>query len=664
MILGYVAAQLIAFALVIEPGHISVFWPPDGVILAGFLIMPRRSRPYLAGYIFAATLLINWLAGRGYGLGMALSASDVVFGFIGARIYERIATWRRPLDGLRTFCALLISAVTVALLSASFDAALFHYGLTLRFWDIWPVDAAATLLGVVLVAPAIMVRWANGHGRIHLAAILESGTLFAVVLVLSAIVFLGLFDIRNLPLITAFVPAPFFVWASIRRSAAETAILLSLVTLLAIWGTAHGLGPAEDIHVPVFGITGAAINQALWIQSYLAIIAIPTLLMSAAMAERANAEHAMRERESILRTIVETSPDAIITIDDRGTIESFSASAEQMFGYGAAEAIGRNIGFLMPSPDRERHDAYLARYIATGERRIIGFKRVVTGRRRNGETFPMELAVGEAIVGGRRVFTGFIHDITRRQEAERRLAELQTELLHVSRLSDMGQLAASLAHELNQPLTAIMNYVQAMRHLLGRDPGGRQPKVEDIMEKVVAQAARAGQVIRRLRGFVTKGTVEARREDVNRLIEEANALALVGVREQRVRTVLTLAPNLPPILVDRVQIQQVLVNLIRNAIDAMANSDRRELRIETSRDEGGFVRVAVTDTGPGLSPDVRDKLFQPFVTSKPAGMGIGLSICRSIVEAHGGRLWHEPNPAGGAIFAFTLPEATKLSESG
>ena len=239
------------------------------------------------------------------------------------------------------------------------------------------------------------------------------------------------------------------------------------------------------------------------------------------------------------------------------------------------------------------------------------------------------------------------------------MSELQIELLHVSRLSDMGQLSASLAHELNQPLTAIMNYVQAMRHLLDRDAGAGRPKVEDIMEKVVAQAARAGQVIRRLRSFVEKGTVEARRENVNRLIEEASALALVGTKEQRVRTTLKLARQLPPVSVDRVQIQQVLVNLIRNAIEAMASSDKRELTIETSGDINGFIRVTVSDTGPGLAQDVLDKLFQPFVTTKSAGMGIGLSICKSIIEAHGGSLWHEANPTGGAVFVFTLPEAGK-----
>jgi len=621
--------------------------------------VPGRDRLPLAGLFLLATLLVNWLAGRGYVFNIALSVADVLIGLVGARIYERYAAWRSPLDGLRPLCALFASSVVSAALSASIGAALIHASFGTPFWKVWVVWAAAMLFGIVLVAPAIMAWRLKLPDRMHMPAIIESSLLFALVLFLSTSVFLELWGMHDPPLIAAFALVPFFVWAGARRTPVEVTTLLLLVTVIAVWGTTHGQGPVEDVHVALLGNAGSAANGVLWIQAYLGLIVMSALLMTAAMAERASSEHATRERESVLRSIIDTSPDGIITIDEQGLIESFSASAEHIFGYKAAEVIGRNISYLMPSPYHEQHDGYIARYLRTGERRIIGFKRVVRGRRNDGETFPMELAVGEAIVGGRRMFTGFVHDITRRQEAERRMSELQIELLHVSRLSDMGQLSASLAHELNQPLTAIMNYVQAMRHLLDRDAGAGRPKVEDIMEKVVAQAARAGQVIRRLRSFVEKGTVEARRENVNRLIEEASALALVGTKEQRVRTTLKLARQLPPVSVDRVQIQQVLVNLTRNAIEAMASSDKRELTIETSGDINGFIRVTVSDTGPGLAQDVLDKLFQPFVTTKSAGMGIGLSICKSIIEAHGGSLWHEANPTGGAVFVFTLPEAGK-----
>jgi two-component system sensor kinase FixL len=360
------------------------------------------------------------------------------------------------------------------------------------------------------------------------------------------------------------------------------------------------------------------------------------------------------EREARLRSIIETIPDAIITIDGRGTIESFSPAAVRLFGYAASEVIGRNVNILMPSPYHARHDGYLARYLATGERRIIGIGRIVTGKRKDDSIFPMELAVGEAIVDGQRLFTGFVRDITERQQTQRRLQELQAELLHVARLSAMGQMGSALAHELNQPLTAIVNYIQAARRLLRAQLDTVPARIDEVMERASAQANRAGQIIRRLRQFVEKRETDKQIEDLNQIVEEANALALVGAKEQGVRVVLRLASDLPPLALDKIQVQQVVLNLVRNALEAMAQSSDRQLTITTSAGEG-IAEVSIADTGSGLAPEVAAQLFEPFVTTKPAGMGVGLSICRSIVEAHGGHIRADHNPQGGTIFAFTLP---------
>jgi two-component system sensor kinase FixL len=360
----------------------------------------------------------------------------------------------------------------------------------------------------------------------------------------------------------------------------------------------------------------------------------------------------------LLRSILETVPDAMIVIDETGLVESFSPSAVRLFGYAPDEVIGRNVSILMPSPYRERHDAYIGRYLATGERRIIGIGRVVAGLRKDGSTFPMELSVGELFAEGRRLFTGFVRDLTDSRKAERRLQELQSELLHVSRLSAMGQMGAALAHELNQPLTAIANYIQAARRLLGQQGVELPPRVDEVLDKATAQAARAGQIIRRLRQFVEKGEVDHRAEDINKIVEEASALALVGAKEAGVRLDLQLGGALAPVMIDKIQIQQVILNLIRNAVEAMSESTPRDLIVRTGTGAIGFVDVMVSDTGPGLSKSVRDQLFQPFITTKAKGMGIGLSICRSIVEAHGGRIWSTPVAPTGAAFHFTLPIAT------
>ena len=370
--------------------------------------------------------------------------------------------------------------------------------------------------------------------------------------------------------------------------------------------------------------------------------------------------------EAQLRSILETVPDAMIVIDERGIMTSFSTAAERLFGWTAAEAIGRNVSILMPNPDRARHDTYLSRYLATGERHIIGVGREVTGQRRDGTTFPMELSVGEVNTGGHRLFTGFVRDLSERQEHQQRLQSVQAELLHVSRLSAAGEMASALAHELNQPLTAIASSVRAALRLLQDQPGiVLPPRVAEAMERASAQSLRAGQIVRRLREFVMKGEVDRQLVELTPLVEEAAALALVGARQVGVHVTFRLDPAPIAVAVDRIQIQQVLLNLIRNAIDAMTElpqeGARREMVIASSRPEAASVEVSVTDTGPGLDPEVEAKLFEPFVTSKPHGMGVGLSISRSIIETHGGRLWAQANPVGGTIFRFTLPAGPAIS---
>ncbi len=361
--------------------------------------------------------------------------------------------------------------------------------------------------------------------------------------------------------------------------------------------------------------------------------------------------------ESHLRSILATVPDAMVVIDERGIVLSFSAAAETMFGYPESEVVGRNVSLLMPSPDRERHDSYLEQYLTTGERKIIGIGRVTTARHHDGYTFPIELAVGEAWVDGRRIFTGFIRDLTERQQTESRLQDLQSELAHVGRITEVGTLASALAHELNQPLTAVANYCETARDLLA---GPIDQETVQILREALDDAARqsvlAGQIVRRLRDFITHGQTERRVESLPRLINEANALALVGSREHGIDVEVNLDPAARSVLADRIQIQQVLVNLIRNAIDAMAGSATRILVIATKREGSGWIRVSVSDTGSGISESVEAQLFQPFVTSKENGMGIGLSICRTIIEAHGGRIWFEDGAEGGTRFHFTLAD--------
>lgn len=379
-------------------------------------------------------------------------------------------------------------------------------------------------------------------------------------------------------------------------------------------------------------------------------------MLRRAQHELTTADEALRTREAHLRSILDTVLDATIVSEQDGTIVSFNAAAIRQFGYREDEVIGQNLRMLMPQPYRKEHDGYLERYLSTGEKRIIGTDRVVVGQRKDGSTFPMKLAVGEMRSGGRRFFTGFVRDLTEREESAARLQEVQTELARLARLNDMGEMASTLAHELNQPLSAIANYVHGCGRLLQQAESPRDIQIRDALKEAGEQSLRAGQIIKHLREFVTKGETDKSPHNLRQLVEEAGALALVGSREKGVRTVFDFESGADQVLVDRIQIQQVLTNLMRNAVEAMKNTPKKELLVTIRRLGTTEVMIAVEDSGAGIPEEIAANLFKPFTTTKAGGMGIGLSISKRIVEAHGGDLTVFSGSLGGARFSFTLPQ--------
>lgn len=442
-----------------------------------------------------------------------------------------------------------------------------------------------------------------------------------------------------------FIPAILFAAGRGGLGPGLLATALGLVLGLLLLST-DGLTSQDTLIAGIFAIVGGGIS---WFGEE---------LRRTRARDRQHAED-LQAREAHLRSILDTVPDATVVIDDKGIIQSFNVAAERLFGHKEADVAGKNVSLLMPQPYRSEHDGYIARYLTTGEKRIIGIDRVVTGQRQDGSTFPMKLEVGEMRSGKRRFFTGFIRDLTERQKTEEQLQELQTELARLSRLTAMGEMASTLAHEINQPLSAISNYLQGCNRLLAPVEHENIPKIRDALTETSKQTLRAGHIIRQLREFVARGEIEKRPENISKLVEEASALALVGAKEQGVKSLFEFANHTDSVLVEKVQIQQVLLNLMRNAIEAMQGCERKELLVAASAAKDGMIEVSVADTGHGLSADIADRLFQPFVTTKAAGMGVGLSISKRIVEAHGGKMWAEPNPDGGAIFRFTLQAATE-----
>lgn len=376
---------------------------------------------------------------------------------------------------------------------------------------------------------------------------------------------------------------------------------------------------------------------------------MPARSKPAAVHKRSNAS-------SEWKALLDAAVDAIIVIDHRGNIETFNAAAEVIFGFTAQEVTGKNISHLMPEPYQREHDGYIENYLRTGDATIIGIGREAQAKRKDGSVFPIDLSVGEISTDDQPKFVGIVRDLTERKQSEEEVYQTREKLAQFGRLSTLGEMAASLAHELNQPLTAIATYTQACQRLI---ESGKSDNAEilAVLKKCNAQAQRAGEVIRRLRQFVRKRELGRQEVSCGEIIHDIAALAEVDARNSSIPLTIDVAEGLPKISVDAVQIQQVILNLIRNGIDAMMNMDQygKGISVAVSKFEDNQVRIEVTDHGSGITKEAEEHIFQPFFTTKSSGMGLGLAICRSIIESHGGVLGFRRNPSGGTTFYFTLP---------
>jgi two-component system sensor kinase FixL len=355
---------------------------------------------------------------------------------------------------------------------------------------------------------------------------------------------------------------------------------------------------------------------------------------------------------AFLAAVVNGAAGGIIIIDDSGIIQSFNGAASELFGYAPADVIGQKVNMLMPQPHRGAHDDYLSNYLRTGDAKIIGLRREVEGQRKDGSVFPMELRVSVVEAEPKRFFVGFVHDLSERRRFETRVHEL-----HADRIKFVTNMAAGLTHELNQPLSAINTYLNIARRLLKDNRKPTAAEVDVILDKAAAQVMRAAQIISNLREFISRGETVKTLQNLNEVVQTACEFTDAIAKEHKVRTTLRLDAARDCVVANRVQIQQVVVNLKRNAIEALQECEKREMVVSTSLFEIDMVRTDIADTGPGLPESVKQNLFEPFTSTKAHGLGVGLSISRSIIEAHHGRLWAEPNPSGGTTFSFVLPLA-------
>ena len=362
--------------------------------------------------------------------------------------------------------------------------------------------------------------------------------------------------------------------------------------------------------------------------------------------------------------IVDTAADAIITSDSRGIITSFNKAAEKYFGYQREEILGKNIALLTPEPHRSQHDQYIRNYVETGIKKIIGIGREVVGRRKDGSEFPIELAVTEAKVGTDRIFAAIIRDITERKHAAAQLMsrslelqQLQEQLLHMDRLHIVDEMASGIAHEINQPLTAIINYASSGMRLVG-DGTLNSQSVLDVIGRIDQQARRAADIVRMLRNMMKKRPANYERVDLIQLIEDAiELLSLLNANTDDILITKEWPGSAVMVEADAVQVQQVIINLINNSLDALSNHpvDNKNIHLKITVQSKEKVRLSVRDNGPGVAPDDRAHLFEPFFSTKMDGLGLGLSICRSVASEHGGELHYNAQCQDGSEFFFDLP---------
>ncbi|MEJ1961664.1 MAG: PAS domain S-box protein [Gammaproteobacteria bacterium] len=374
-----------------------------------------------------------------------------------------------------------------------------------------------------------------------------------------------------------------------------------------------------------------------------------------------------------IQALLDAAVDAVVLIDHRGCITTFNRSAERLFGYAAEELLGQNVSILMPAQDRAGHDSYLERYAQTGIPHIIGVGREVEGRRKDGSLFPAFLSVGRVAGADPPRFVGFVRDVTTerqalasiqadrdraetRREEEQQARRLQERMTHVSRMATMGEMAAGIAHELNQPLSAIATYARACERFLNLAQPDL-PETLSALSEISLEALRAGEIIRRLRQLVSARPSDHSATDVNALVQDLGVLMQADARVHKTQIELDLAATLPPVRGDRTQLQQLMLSLVRNSIESLteAGSSGRQVVVRTCRVPDGRIEMSVCDNGPGVAPDMVDRLFIPFVTTKINGTGLGLAISQTIAQAHGGTIAYRPHTPAGACFFVRLP---------
>jgi len=651
--LAYYLGAKIGFALTLRPHPISVLWPPNSILLAALLLTPVRVWWLILLAAFPAHLAAQLQSNVPPTMILCWFISNSCEALIGAGcvryLIDRPVRFNR-LGNVGIFC--VFAAFLAPLLSSFLDSAFVainRFGQD-SYWQVWRIRFTSNILASLTLVPFI-VTW-SGDGiawlsKIRRARILEASLLFIGLLSINTIVFYKLAPTADSALL--YLPLPFLIWAAVRFGSRGASAAICALTLLAIWSAAHGYGPFS---------TRSAEENALSIQMFLIVMSVPLLLLAGLIEERSKGETTLREREERISLAAESANLAFWSINFEGKESWMSDKGRAIFNFGPDEHLSRELFLSRVHPeDRNAVGEAIQRARASSQTFEFEYRLL----RPDGETRWL-ISRGRYVSndrGGVRELIGVAIDITAQVEADLQLRLQREEMARMSRVSSMGELTASLAHELNQPLTAIASNAAAGRRLLAQGTPDLE-MFEELLVDVSADARRAGDIIHGIHHFVRKSEGRRCPVNLNEIVQEVLRLLHSDLLGRATAVETQLAPNLPSVDANPVHLQQVLLNLVMNSLEAMQSTPigKRRIVISTKCEDTLSVLVSVRDYGSGLPKEDLDKVFMHFYSTKPNGMGMGLTIVRSIVEAHGGKLNAE-NSDEGARFFFRLPVKPK-----
>jgi two-component system, LuxR family, sensor kinase FixL len=645
---GYYLGAKLGFALTLQPIPVSTLWPPNAILLAGLALTPTAWWIHVLSLVFVAHLGVQMGTGVPLGMSLCWFISNSGEAVVGAGVLRYLGDDQPRFDRLRAVIIFtVVAGVLAPFLSSFLDAAfvrLNRWG-DAGYWSVWRTRFQSNCLATLTLVPVIVifVRRLTVVRRVGRARWVEAALGLSALVVVCWLVFVERHPGPDVSPAWLYAPIPLFVAAAIRGGplGASTAILVCAG--IAIWGASHGQGPF---------VTRSPQSNAVALQLFLVINWVPVMALAAVVREKTAAEQRARDSEQYVGLIVDAAQLGTWDWDLATDSGLLSEGARRMYGIDEARVKTEQLlALIYPDDQQWVREAY--REGIAGARTIQAEFRVGAGENQRwllakGRTIPDDTGAAVRLIG-------VVLDMTEVKRAEMELHEQRRELAHLGRIALVGELSIAIAHELNQPLSAILANARTGRRLLSTEVPNLA-RIGEILDAIANDDLRAAGVIARVRQMLRDQPQTKEALDVNEVVNEVLLVARAEVIWRHVSMATRLEPHLPPVAGDKVQLHQVLVNLIVNACDAMRSmSGTRRLTLTTNLDAQGAIRIAVIDNGSGIAPDQLDRIFEPFVSTKEKGVGLGLSICRSIVTAHEGRLWAENNLDRGSTFYVTLP---------